>query len=122
MGNKQTVTTNEHKAELEFFKQENGIRYYIVNKVAYKGLYETFAKEKDKTTILVGFKETTTPGLWKFTEIKLDIPDYLVHLYKLYSLDGRYADIVDENNEFCDNLRKKLSSILKVGEETLTLS
>ena len=112
MGNKQTVTTNEHKAELEFFKQENGIRYYIVNKVAYKGLYETFAKEKDKTTILVGFKETTT----------LDIPDYLVHLYKLYSLDGRYADIVDENNEFCDNLRKKLSSILKVGEETLTLS
>ena len=122
-----TVTTNEHKAELRFIKQENNIRYYTVDKLPYGRGYEIFDYQDEHIAswVTLGFKETTTPGLWKFTEIGLAHNDSLWKLYKKRD-SGDCANVVIEYLNSHDRkmakLKEKLSSILKVGEETLTLS
>ena len=102
MGNyffKQTVTTNELKAELEL---------YEVKKVAVNGVYETFDINSNCGVFLC-FKETTTPGVWKLTGTEQifaltmnDIPNFK-NIYDMLS-----------------NTENKLLSIFK-NTETITL-
>ena len=110
MGNKQTVTTNEHKAELELYKQRDNMKFYVVKKITVNGVDETF-DIIDDCGVLLCFKETTAPGVWKLTDIKKifvlcksDILKYITNTYRIDFIENRLHKIFGNDGKYTETI------------------
>ena len=131
----ETVTTNEHKAEMKLYLQETETtRLYMVTRVDHDNLIYSFSINRLQSNIPSGgipsplnvgalllFQLTTTPNTWKF--IKFVIPGE-IHITgnTKSNMAIYYRFINDQIQEKYQDSVEKMKQIFKEGEETLTLS